>query len=190
MALSAGLSRIRDQLAVIASLRPTPEQLANDHSADVATARRIHQARPGVPVHHVLAVLEVLRAMGEMDDSVPVPLKAFDRLVRVAMWVSRGQAMAHVPDPQISDSYPDAAARFALGALDDAGLLNAYREKASGRPTHQDGTPYRYHEIVAEGWGHCDGCRTWGQGWTAENPHECPGTYVKEPSTEEAPHEP
>ena len=40
------------------------------------------------------------------------------------------------------------------------------------RPTHPDGTPYRYHEIVAEGWGHCDGCRQWGQ-WTAENPHEC-----------------
>ncbi|MBT3077658.1 hypothetical protein [Streptomyces sp. COG21] len=98
--------------------------------------------------------------------------------------------MAHTPDPQISGSYPDTAARFALGALDDAGLLNTYREKASGRPTHPDGTPYRYHEIVAEGWGHCDGCRTWGQGWTAENPHNCPGTYVKGPSTEEAPREP
>ncbi|MFE1515845.1 hypothetical protein ACFW9I_03250 [[Kitasatospora] papulosa] len=42
------------------------------------------------------------------------------------------------------------------------------------RPTHPDGSPYRYHEIVAEGWGHCDGCRQWGQ-WTAENPHECAG---------------
>ena len=40
------------------------------------------------------------------------------------------------------------------------------------RPTHPDGSPYRYHEIVAEGWGHCDACRQWGQ-WTAENPHEC-----------------
>ncbi|MFE7535175.1 hypothetical protein ACFU67_12995 [Streptomyces rhizosphaericola] len=131
VALGAGLSRIRDQLAVIASLRPTPEQLANDHSADVATARRIHQARPGVPVHHVLAVLEVLRAMNEMDDSVPVPPGAFDRLVRVAMWVSRGRSMAHTPDPQISGSYPDTAARFALGALDDAGLLNTYRQAAA-----------------------------------------------------------
>ncbi|WP_445023572.1 hypothetical protein [[Kitasatospora] papulosa] len=53
--------------------------------------------------------------------------------------------------------------------------------EASDRPTHPDGTPYRYHEIVAEGWGHCDGCRTWGRGWTAENPHDCPGTYVKGP---------
>ncbi|MGQ4353145.1 hypothetical protein [Streptomyces drozdowiczii] len=61
--------------------------------------------------------------------------------------------------------------------------------ETSGRPTHPDGTPYRYHEIVAEGWEHCDGCRTWGRGWTAENPHDCPGTYVKGPSAEEAPRE-
>ncbi|MER5482955.1 hypothetical protein ABT024_07025 [Streptomyces sp. NPDC002812] len=43
-----------------------------------------------------------------------------------------------------------------------------------GRPTHPDGSPYRYHEIVAEGWGHCDYCRTWGRGWTPETPHTCP----------------
>lgn len=67
----------------------------------------------------------------EGNPAVPVPLEAFDRLVRVAMWVSRGQAMAHVPDPQISGSYPDAAARFALGALDDAGLLNTYQRDAN-----------------------------------------------------------
>lgn len=48
--------------------------------------------------------------------------------------------------------------------------------ESSGRPTRPDGTPYRYHEIKAGGWGHCDGCRTWGQ-WTAEKPHECPGTF-------------
>ncbi|MGW9299567.1 hypothetical protein ACWHA3_01915 [Streptomyces cyaneofuscatus] len=131
VALERALSRLRDQLAVIAGARPTPQELAKDHSADVATARRIHQARPGVPVHHILAVLEVLRAMDEMDDSVPVPPRAFDRLVRVAMWVSRGRSMAHTPDPQISGSYPDAAARFALGALDDAGLLNTYRQGAA-----------------------------------------------------------
>lgn len=105
------------------------------------------------------------------------------------MWVSRGQAMAHTPDPSpvVGSRYPDTTARKALGALDDAGLLNTYREKPSGRPTHPDGTPYRYHEIVAEGWGHCDGCRTWGQGWTAENPHDCPNTYVKGPTAEETP---
>ncbi|MFF3094123.1 hypothetical protein [Streptomyces cyaneofuscatus] len=69
--LQLALSRLRDQLAVIAGARPTPQELADDHAADVATARRIHQARPGVPVHHVLAVLEVLRAMGEMEPAAP-----------------------------------------------------------------------------------------------------------------------
>ncbi|MGC5534206.1 hypothetical protein [Streptomyces sp. SR-10] len=65
-------------------------------------------------------------------------------------------------------------------------FLGTRRAAASGRPTHPDGTPYRYHEIVAEGWEHCDGCRTWGQGWTTESPHDCPGTYAKGPTTEEA----
>ncbi|MET4670853.1 hypothetical protein [Streptomyces sp. PvR018] len=71
VALERALSRLRDQLAVIAGARPTPQELADDHAADVATARRIHQARPGVPVHHVLAVLEVLRAMGEIETFAP-----------------------------------------------------------------------------------------------------------------------
>lgn len=44
--------------------------------------------------------------------------------------------------------------------------------ESTGRPTHPDGTPYRYHEIKDGGWHHCDGCRTWGQ-WTAEKPHDC-----------------
>ncbi|MDX3183476.1 DUF6085 family protein [Streptomyces sp. ME02-7008A-1] len=64
----------------------------------------------------------------EDDPAVPVPSEAFDRLVRVAMWVSRGQAMAHVPDPQLGGGYPDAAARAALGALDDAGLLDTCQQ--------------------------------------------------------------
>lgn len=66
-ALERALCRLRDQLAVIAGARPTPRELADDHAADIATARRVHQARPGVPVHHVLAVLEVLRAMSKME---------------------------------------------------------------------------------------------------------------------------
>jgi hypothetical protein len=53
--------------------------------------------------------------------------------------------------------------------------------ESTGRPTHPDGTPYRYHQIVAEGWGHCDGCRTWGQ-WTADEPHECLGTFAHGPA--------
>ncbi|MFE0651370.1 hypothetical protein ACFVZH_22555 [Streptomyces sp. NPDC059534] len=43
----------------------------------------------------------------------------------------------------------------------------------SSRPTYADGTPYRYADIVLEGWSHCDGCRQWGR-WTPEQPHECP----------------
>lgn len=68
--------------------------------------------------------------------TVPVPLGAFDRLVRVAMWVSRGRSMAHVPDPSplIGARYPDTAARKALGALDDAGLLDTYRQTAVEAP--------------------------------------------------------
>ncbi|WP_145503124.1 hypothetical protein [Streptomyces sp. CFMR 7] len=182
-------------------VHPNPEcatgRAARQQPPAVATAR-IHVDVTADPSTHtprcscgqttrLLSVDSAGAHWHEDDPAVPVPLEAFDRLVRVAMWVSRGQAMAHVPDPQISGSYPDAAARYALGALDDAGLLNTYREKTSGRPTHPDGTPYRYHEIVAGGWSHCDGCRTWGQGRTAENPHDCPGTYVKGPK--EAPRE-
>lgn len=48
------------------------------------------------------------------------------------------------------------------------------------RPAHPDGTPYRYHEIVAEGWEHCDGCRTWTTA-TVERPHQCQQTYVRGP---------
>jgi hypothetical protein len=50
-------------------------------------------------------------------------------------------------------------------------------EESTGRPTHPDGTPYNYSEIIAEGWEHCDGCRTWGQ-WTAEKPHDCINTQA------------
>jgi hypothetical protein len=48
------------------------------------------------------------------------------------------------------------------------------------RPTHPDGTPYRYHEIKAEGWGFCDGCRMWSTG-TVDRPHRCDRTYLHGP---------
>ncbi|MFI5739204.1 DUF6085 family protein [Streptomyces anulatus] len=173
-------SRAGDVLAALG--RRIPETLAKGISRD-------DYALAPASEPPVVAAARIQLDVSATPDTVPVPLEAFDRLVRVAMWVSRGQSMAHTPDPSpvIGARYPDAAARQALGALDDAGLLDTYREKASGRPTRPDGTPYRYHEIVAEGWGYCDGCRTWGQGWTAENPHDCASTYVKGPTTEEAP---
>ncbi|MET9138871.1 hypothetical protein [Streptomyces parvulus] len=51
------------------------------------------------------------------------------------------------------------------------------------RPTHPDGTPYRHHEIKAEGWEHCDGCHLWGQGWTAGTPHQCTNDRVQPADT-------
>ncbi|MEW1630859.1 hypothetical protein AB0387_26295 [Streptomyces sp. NPDC089173] len=76
----------------------------------------------------VVATARIHLDVSATPDTVPVPLETFDRLVRVAMWVSRGQSMAHVPDPAtlIGARYPDAAARAALGALDEAGLLDPY----------------------------------------------------------------
>jgi hypothetical protein len=59
---------------------------------------------------------------------VAVPREAFDVLVQVARYVSLGRrAVDHQPDGK---PYPDAAARRALGALDDAGLLPAGGEPA------------------------------------------------------------
>ncbi|MET9467415.1 hypothetical protein ABZY44_21930 [Streptomyces sp. NPDC006544] len=46
-------------------------------------------------------------------------------------------------------------------------------EQSLFRPEHEDGTPYRYNEMAAEGWDYCDGCRTWIRGHTADEPHVC-----------------
>lgn len=65
-------------------------------------------------------------------------------------------------------------------AIQDARMRAASEEGWTGRPTRPDGTPYGYSEIKAGGWESCGGCRTWGQ-WTADNPHDCPKTYLKDP---------
>lgn len=62
--------------------------------------------------------------------------------------------------------------RDALAAL--AGGRRSAAGKKSTRPAHPDGTPYRYAEIVAEGWSGCDGCHRWSCTWTPERPHICP----------------
>lgn len=54
-----------------------------------------------------------------------IPLSAWDALITVAKWVSRGKSFALDADPAIAPCYPDASARRALGALHDAGLLTA-----------------------------------------------------------------
>lgn len=56
-----------------------------------------------------------------------LPLSAWEALITVAKWVSRGKSMALDADPDIAPAYPDAAARRALGALHDAGLLDQYQ---------------------------------------------------------------
>lgn len=66
-----------------------------------------------------------------------------------------------------------------LVELHDA-LLPLPREQRE-RPTHPDGTPYRYHEIKAEGWGYCEGCRMWSTG--TPDPHQCPQTHIHGPAT-------
>lgn len=54
-----------------------------------------------------------------------IPEYALDDLVKVARWVSRGASFAFTPDPSpaVGSAYPDFAARRALGALTDAGLI-------------------------------------------------------------------
>lgn len=56
-----------------------------------------------------------------------------------------------------------------------------YREQRE-RPTHPDGTPYSYHEIVTENWGFCVGCHRWSNA-TPERPHQCPETHMPAPVT-------
>ncbi|CAL9529880.1 hypothetical protein [Streptomyces sp. enrichment culture] len=50
------------------------------------------------------------------------------------------------------------------------------------RPTHPDGTPYTHAEIIADGWGHCDGCRTWSTA-APDRPHQCAETHAHGPAT-------
>jgi hypothetical protein len=68
---------------------------------------------------------EVQAVLGQLlGDTVTIPVEAFDQLVKVAMHVSYGKSAAFTVGP-----YPDPTARVALGALHEAGLLDAYRER-------------------------------------------------------------
>ncbi|WP_019060005.1 hypothetical protein [Streptomyces prunicolor] len=70
-----GLTRqsgyLRDQFAVLAAQAPVPvptaQELADGATADKVTAQRIHSARRGIPLHHVFAVLQALRAVRALD---------------------------------------------------------------------------------------------------------------------------
>ncbi|MCQ1575363.1 hypothetical protein [Streptomyces parvus] len=117
-------TRAGDVLAALG--RRIPETLAQGISCD---------DYPLAPASEppVVGAARIHLDVSATPDAVPVPQETFDRLVRVAMWVSRGQSMAHTPDPSpvVGARYPDTAARKALGALDDAGLLDTYRQAAT-----------------------------------------------------------
>lgn len=66
-----------------------------------------------------------------------------------------------------------------FGCIEPAVRSDGPREQQA-RPTHPDGTPYRYHEIVAEGWDFCDGCCMWTTA-TQEQPHQCARTHIHGP---------
>ncbi|MGA5604028.1 hypothetical protein ACPCUF_23835 [Streptomyces griseoincarnatus] len=259
--LERQLARLRDQLAILASARPTPEQLAGEDTADKDMARRIHQARPGIPIHHILATLEAFRAVLEMaqpgycpscgrGDVTPTAEEYEQQRQRALEAEAALDRVRAVPDhPLAQPAPPDheqvgyvkgwmAASAAYLAALDgeqpapapaateatshiylSTGCLHGHHDYCQShtgrdgtktpaqckfcaapctcgchqhdvaqpadrpkeqqeRPTHPDGTPYRYHEIAAERWEHCDGCGLWGQ-WTVANPHECANDRVQ-----------
>lgn len=68
---------------------------------------------------------QVTARMVPVDDVVAVPREVLAGLVRVAQHVSAGKSAAFSQDRP----YPDATARFALGALDEAGLLYEFMEE-------------------------------------------------------------
>lgn len=61
---------------------PTPEEVAAGNAEDRVEAERLHRARPGVPLHHVYAVLQAKRAADRIEaakrapqeDGAPAPL--------------------------------------------------------------------------------------------------------------------
>lgn len=67
-----------------------------------------------------------------------VPLSAWEGLITVGKWVSRGKSSALDADLDIAPCYPDATARFALGALHDAGLLDTLGDSMATQPDPED----------------------------------------------------
>jgi hypothetical protein len=59
----------------------------------------------------------------DTPDHITIPRAAYEQLVTIAQHVSLGRRAAFLTP------YPDALARRTLGALDDTGLLNGYRER-------------------------------------------------------------
>jgi len=79
-----------------------------------------------------------------------IPLTAWEALVKVAMWVSRGRSFALDADPDIYPTYPDAAARRALGALHDSGLLPMGSDQRGQQIVHTPALPELLARVTAE----------------------------------------
>lgn len=119
--LERQLSRLRDQLAILAGGRPTPEQLAGEITADKDVARRIHQARPGIPVHHILATLEAFRAVLEMEpaETWPVDPETAERVragIESELYAHR-ERTGFWPEGDVTGEIARLATRGALEAL-------------------------------------------------------------------------
>ncbi|MFE2712277.1 hypothetical protein ACFXKI_09870 [Streptomyces mirabilis] len=79
--LAEQLATLRRKMVAAATDETTPEQRAEWKAFDEEMARRIHRARPGVPLHHAFATLETLRAIqryeaGGVEPAAPVPPSA------------------------------------------------------------------------------------------------------------------
>lgn len=99
--------------------------------------------------------------------TVPVLLDTLRRLVEVAAHVSRGRSAAD------AGRYPDAAARRALGELDDAGLLALAAEPVEPEPRPATTLPCAGAILAAPHPGHS------GHTWVHHpgvDPVWCPGT--------------
>ncbi|MBY8341850.1 hypothetical protein JYK17_17620 [Streptomyces sp. KC 17012] len=129
--LAARFETIRRTMAVVAADRPTPEQIAGWNAADREMAERIRVALPGVPLHHVYAVLRALRARQSVDAAGVAP---------AADQTDLGTEFARQADQ------PDEAAIAAF----EATLPEHTEPKADSKTARRD----RYAEVMAraDGW--------------------------------------
>jgi hypothetical protein len=97
----AGLQR------AMAAPLPDPEVLAAGTAEDRAMADRIHKVRPGVPLHHVFAVLEALRVVQRVD-AAKEPSKPFEARIVLIMSDCDPIATCHCGARCFGDSINDA----------------------------------------------------------------------------------
>ena len=89
------LAGLRRAMTAIGNDQTTPAEYAAQAEADRELARRVHAVRPGVPLHHVFAVVQALRAVQAVDAAKASPA---DRAVVRAETLR--EAIAAVEDPQ------------------------------------------------------------------------------------------